>query len=425
MANSSAQITARCANDHHDIRRIAIELMPSESQIPIASQVTSRRFAARLALFYGATFGLIGTHLPFFPVWLKAVGIDAGWIGVIIAIPSVTRFTVLPLVTGTAERRQSLRGAMILTAFLTALGFAVVGTQHAALAVFLVYAATASVWTPMVPLTDAYALRGVARYGLNYGPLRLWGSASFVVGALACGLMIDVVAAQNLIWVIASVAALGAATSLGLAPLELPRTASAALHHSGALLRQPGFLAIILAAALIQGSHAAYYTFASITWQLAGFGGLTIGGLWTLGVLAEIVVFALSPRFTIEPSLLVVIGALSAVLRWLITAQEPTVAVLAAVQLAHGLTYGLTQIGTMGLLVRNVPGHVMARGQGYYAACSGIVSGSASILSGAIYARHGQRVYYVMAAMALSGALVMWLARHRVAHQPHGTASGG
>ena len=44
----------------------------------------------------------------------------------------------------------------------------------------------------MVPLTDAYALRGVARYGLNYGPLRLWGSAAFVVGALACGLLVDV-----------------------------------------------------------------------------------------------------------------------------------------------------------------------------------------------------------------------------------------
>jgi PPP family 3-phenylpropionic acid transporter len=425
MANSSAQIIARWVNDHHDIRRIAIELMPSESQIPIASQAASRRFAARLALFYGASFGLIGTHLPFFPVWLKAVGIDAGWIGVITAIPSVTRFTVLPLVTGAAERRQSLRGAIILTAFLTAVGFSVVGTRHAALAVFLVYAATACVWTPMIPLTDAYALRGVARYGLNYGPLRLWGSAAFVVGALACGLMVDVIAAQSLIWVIASVAAHGAAVSLRLAPLELSRSAPAPLHHSDALLRQSGFLAIIFASALIQGSHAAYYTFASITWQLAGLGGLTIAGLWALGVLAEIVVFALSPRFTVEPALLVVIGALSAVLRWLITAQEPTVAVLAVVQLAHGLTYGLTQIGTMGLLVRNVPGHVMARGQGYFAACSGIVSGGASILSGAVYARHGQGVYYVMAAMALSGALVMWLARHRLAHQPHCAASGG
>ena len=48
--------------------------------------------------------------------------------------------------------------------------------------VFLAYAVTACVWTPMVPLTDAYALRGVTRYGLNYGPLRLWGSAAFVVG---------------------------------------------------------------------------------------------------------------------------------------------------------------------------------------------------------------------------------------------------
>ena len=61
-------------------------------------------------------------------------------------------------------------------------------------------------------------------------------------------------------------------------------------------------------------------------------------------------------------------------------------AVLSVVQLAHGLTYGLTQVGTMGLLVRHVPVHVMARGQGYYAACSGIVTSSASILSGVVYA---------------------------------------
>jgi PPP family 3-phenylpropionic acid transporter len=399
--------------------------MPSESQIPIASQGTSKRFATRLALFYGTVFGLMGTHLPFFPVWLKAVGIDASWIGIITAVPAVTRFTILPFVTGVAERRGSLRGAMIVAAFATALGFSAVGTQHQAFVVFLAYAATACLWTPMVPLTDAYALRGVARYGLNYGPLRLWGSAAFVVGALACGLLVDVIAARQLIWVIAATAGLGAIVSLGLARLDNPKTAPATPHGASALLRDPGFLALILAASLIQGSHAAYYTFASITWQGSGLDGLTIAGLWVLGVLAEIVVFALSPRFTLPPTVLMVIGALSAVVRWLITAQEPSVAVLAVVQLAHGLTFGLTQVGTMGLLVRHVPGHVMARGQGYYAACSGIVTSSASILSGAIYARHGQGVYYVMAAMALSGAVLIWLARHRLADHPQSAASGG
>ncbi len=399
--------------------------MPPESQIPIASQGVPRRFAARLALFYGTMFGVMGTHLPFFTVWLKAVGVDAFWIGIITAVPPVTRFTVLPFVTGLAERRQALRGAIVITAFATALGFVLLGSQHQPVLIFLAYALTCCLWTPMVPLTDAYALRGVARYGLNYGPLRLWGSAAFVVGALAGGLAVDVIAAPHLIWVIAAIAGLGAVISLGLQPVDSPKTVPTTLHGGSGLLREPGFLAIIVAAALIQGSHAAYYTFASITWQVAGLGGLTIAGLWSLGVLAEIVVFALSPRFTLSPAVLVVIAALSAVARWSITALEPPVAVLAIVQLAHGLSFGLTQVGTMMLLVRHVPVHVTARAQGYLAACSGIIASSASILSGAIYARYGQGVYYLMAAMALSGAVVMWLARHRLAHQPHSAASGG
>jgi MFS transporter, PPP family, 3-phenylpropionic acid transporter len=411
--------------------------MPTESTIPIASRNEPGRFAAWLALFYGTLFGLGGTYLPFFPVWLKAVGIDASWIGIITAVPAVTRFTVLPVVTALSERRQSLRGAMIVTAFATALGFSVVGTQHQPLLVLLAFAVTACVWTPMVPLTDGYALRGVARYSLDYGPLRLWGSAAFIAGALACGLLVDWIAARHLIWVIAGVAGLGAVASLGLRPLDRPKPAPAAVAGAGTLprqpgsprepgsLREPGFLAIILASALIQGSHAAYYSFSSITWQASGFGGLTIAGLWALGVLAEIVVFALSPRFAWPPAKLVLIGALAAVARWLITAQEPSAAVLAMVQLAHGLTFGLTQLGTMGLLVRHVPGHVMVRGQGYLAACGGIVTSCASILSGAVYARYGQGVYYVMAAMALSGAIVIWLARHRLADHPQSVASGG
>jgi PPP family 3-phenylpropionic acid transporter len=399
--------------------------MQAESQIPSASPQAAKQFATWLALFYGALFGLIGTQLPFFPVWLKAVGVDASWIGIITAVPSVTRFTVLPFVAGLVERRHSLRGAMVVTAFATAFGFAAVGTQHQPALVFLAYAVTCCVWTPMVPLTDAYALKGVARYGLNYGPLRLWGSAAFVVGALACGLLVDVIAARHLIWIIAAMAVLGALASLGLRPLDPPKLMSAVPSGATALLRDKGFVALIVAAGLIQSSHVAYYIFASIVWQGAGLSGLTIAGLWALGVLAEIVVFALSPRFKLQPSVLVVIGALSAVARWLITAEAPSVAVLTAVQLMHGLSFGVTQVGTMGLMVRHVPVHAMGRGQGYLAACNGLIAASASILSGVIYARYGQGVYYVMAAMAFSGAVLMWLARSRFVRHPQSAASGG
>ena len=371
----------------------------------------ARKFAQRLAMFYGTVFGSSGFYLPFFPVWLKSIGIDPAWIGVILAVPSTTRFTTLPFITAFAERRHALRQTMIVCAFLTMIGFALVGTLREPLAILVMFALTAIVWTPLTALTDGYALKGVVRFGFNYGPLRLWGSAAFVVGALACGLVVNWLDGTQLIWVIVGAMVMSAVVSLGLQPLGATVGDGKVLSKASALLRDPGFLAIALATALIQGSHAGYYTFASITWQAAGYDGLTIAGLWTLGVLAEIVLFALSPRITWAPATLVILGGLGALLRWTLTAQTLPLPVLVVVQLLHGATYGLTQLGTMGLFLHHVPQHVMARAQGYVTACTGLVMSSMAVLSGAIYARYGEGVYYVMAALGAGGACVIWLGR--------------
>ena len=37
--------------------------------------------------------------------------------------------------------------------------------------------------TPVFLLVDAYALRGLGRHGRAYGPVRLWGSAAFIVSS--------------------------------------------------------------------------------------------------------------------------------------------------------------------------------------------------------------------------------------------------
>lgn len=398
--------------------------MTPESQIPIAATV-KRRFAVSLALFYSAVFAVSGTHLPFFPVWLKAIGVDAAWIGIINALPSLTRFTTLPQVTAFAERRHAIRAGIMISVLATAIGLAVLGLQQQPLALFLIYALTCVMWTPTTPLTDAYALRGVARYGLDYGPLRLWGSAAFAAGSLACGYLVDSIAARDLIWIIVACAVVAVLASLLLEPFDDARRKTTETPADKGLLRDGGFWAVIASAALIQGSHAAYYIFSAINWQLQGLSGLTIAGLWTLGVIAEIVVFALSPRFALNPSSLMAIGGVSAVLRWIVTAQEPPLALLAIAQLGHGLTFGMTVVGTMNLLVQRVPSHQIARGQGYLAACSGLLGAVTSIASGAIYAGIGDNLYYIMAAMAAAGAIVIWSARHRLEAQPQSEASGG
>ena len=77
----------------------------------------------------------------------------------------------------------------------------------------------------------------------------------------------------------------GGAAAAG-APRPSPKT----------LLRNPVFLAVALASALIQSSHALYYGFSTLQWRAAGYDGALIGVLWGLGVAAEVALFAFSAR---------------------------------------------------------------------------------------------------------------------------------
>jgi MFS transporter, PPP family, 3-phenylpropionic acid transporter len=269
-------------------------------------------------------------------------------------------------------------------------------------------------WTAIVPLTDAYALRGVAWYRQNYGPIRLWGSVGYIAAVLAAGLVGSLVGAINLIWIIAAIAGLAALSSFALTPSGPAAAGALEIAKPTALLRTPAFLAVMVGTALIQGSHSAYYTFSSISWQAFGMSSTTISVLWALCVVAEIVLFAASPRFDLSPTALLGLGGVAAVLRWLIMTQEPPLAVLGFAQLLHALSFGATHLGIMGLLARLVPGRIMPNAQGYVATATGIVMASTGIVCGFAFSSLGQSLYYGMTAMALAGTIVVFAARHAI-----------
>ncbi len=383
-----------------------------------AIAIARRRFAVRLSVFYAATFAIGGAYMPFFPLWLKARGLDSAWIGIVIAMPTVARLTAVPAVTRFAERRHAIVPAILITSMLATAGFALLATMSGVLAIAVMLLVTACAWTPTVPLTEAYALRGVAAHEVSYGPIRLWGSVAYIAGVLAAGFVAAAVAPVHLIWVIVAITALSVVSALTLEPMPAVALPGGARAASPGVVRQPGFVAILVAAALIQGSHAAYYSFSSIAWQAEGFDSTTISVLWSLCVVAEIVLFAWSPRLRLASSTLIIIGGAGAAVRWAVTGLEPSLAVLVIVQLLHALSFGATHLGTMGLLAHRVPGHSLATAQGTLTASIGIVSATATILCGRLYNDYGQSLYFGMAAMAASGALVMLAMRRKVEKRP-------
>ena len=122
-------------------------------------------FATRLAAFYAAIFVLTGVQLPFFPVWLKAKGLDAGMIGIVLAMPMVVRVLAIPFAAREADRRDALRAAIMALSVASVAGFVLLGLSAGVVAIFVANIAVSLCFTPIMPLAEAYALKGLAARG--------------------------------------------------------------------------------------------------------------------------------------------------------------------------------------------------------------------------------------------------------------------
>jgi PPP family 3-phenylpropionic acid transporter len=374
-----------------------------------APQFSTDGFALKLGLFYAAYFFFGGVQLPFFPLWLEASGLDARTIGIIIAVPTLVRIVATPIITHAADRHRALKATLAIGAVVGLIGMTVVGLVDGPIAILAAFTLAMMALSPMLSLSDAYALSGLGARDRSYGPVRLWGSVAFIAGNVGAGFILEVIAPGHLIWLIVFSLMLVVAAASALEPLDRGVAPAEARPRQSprVLLGNPAFLAVVLASSMIQSSHALYYGFSALDWRASGLDGTVIGLLWGLGVAAEIVLFALSARLpkSLRPTTLIAIGGLGALVRWAAMAFDPPAAMLPALQILHAASFGAAHLGMMGFLARAVPKELGATAQGFAATWSGIVSASATFVSGFVYAASGSLAYLVMAAMALIGLI--------------------
>jgi PPP family 3-phenylpropionic acid transporter len=378
-------------------------------------------FAPRLAALYAAIFVMGGIQLPFFPVWLKAKGLDPGMIGLVLATPMIVRIVAIPVAARAADARDALRGTILVASCLGAAGYALLGFAQGASAILIMYALTTLALTPVMPLAETYALKGLGARGRPYGPVRLWGSAAFILGTFIAGFATDTIPARYLIWLIVAGAVLSAMAAFTLEAMSAgaPSSAKPAMPRRH-LLRDPVFIAVVAASSLIQASHAVYYGFSALQWRGAGLDGTAIAALWALGVLAEIVLFAVSGRLPfLQPIALLMIGAVGGALRWTVMALNPPDAALPFLQLLHAASFGATHLGALGFVARHAPHGQSATAQGYLSIAQGAAMAAATGLSGWLYGAFGARAYAAMALAAVAGGVAGY-----VAHRAHRVAVG-
>ena len=304
-----------------------------------------------LALGYFTYFFSYGIFLPFWSVWLKGIGLTPETIGLLLGAGLVARFLGSLLIAPRVSDPSRLISALRVLALLTLL-FAVAFWAGAHVAwLMLVMIGFNLFFSPLVPLTDALANTWQKQFPLDYGKVRLWGSVAFVIGSALTGKLVTMFDYR----VILALLTLGVASMLLgflIRPTIQPQGASRQQESTGwsawlALVRQNWrFLACVC---LLQGAHAAYYGFSAIYWQAAGYSASAVGYLWSLGVVAEVIIFALSNKLFRRCSArdMLLISAICGVVRWGIMGATTALPWLIVVQILHCGTFTVCHLAAM------------------------------------------------------------------------------
>jgi PPP family 3-phenylpropionic acid transporter len=382
--------------------------------------VKPRHFELRMSLIFATLFVSLGTHLPYFPLWLQAQGFHAEQIAIILAAPMFLRVVTTPLLTALADRakdRADVYVALVAATMLLSAGYFLKPTYAMVLAVSL---ALTVVWTPHSPLADSLALSGVRRFGSNYASMRIWGSAAFLFANLGGGVVLAGTSA-GAVPVMISIGLVGTVLAALLAPrLGRPRRASplsaADLQDSAPKLLSRYFVLFVAGAGVITASHGFLYGFVSIYWKSIGVSETLVGLLWAWAVVAEVAMFLIFTRVFGKvpvPALLVAAG-LAAIIRWiaypLVWPLGLGVGGFFAVQTLHAVSTGFILLGVQKFIAETVVEERTGAAQGIAFFANGFSMAAVTLLSGPLYAAFGAGGFFAMAGFALAGIGLVALA---------------
>jgi PPP family 3-phenylpropionic acid transporter len=392
-----------------------------------APQGARRSLAWRLGFLYAVLFLIIGCYLPYLPVWLEWRGFTADQIAILLATPLFGRVLIAPSISFVADRLGDRRFVLILTAWGALIAYGALWVAGGFWPMLLAMVLVALASTTLMPLTETIAISGVRRARLDYGQVRLWGSLSFIAASLGVGVVIQQLGAGVVLpFLMAAAVLMIVGTYFIPRDLAAPhRTGSATdvtppqrlrLADAVALVRSPLFLLFLVAVSLIHGSHAMLYAFGSLHWRAQGFTGGTIGMLWSIGVVAEVLLFAVSGRIIgrIGSARLLVLAGFMTALRWSFMTFDPPLWATVILQTLHAMSFGAAHLAAIHFLTHAMPEDRSATAQGLFSAVvAGLVMGTATLVCGPLYGSLGGESYAVMAVVAAIGTVAAMLLRRR------------
>lgn len=364
----------------------------------------------RLSSFYLFYFALLGSTAPFLALYFHHLGFSSARIGELVAIPMLMR-CIAPNLWGWLGDRSGQRLLIVrLGALFTLLSFSLIFFAKSYAWLALVMALHAFFWHAVLPQFEVITLAHLQGQTSRYSQIRLWGSIGFILTVVGLGRLFDSLSLdvypQALVVIMAGIVLASFWVPNAQPPGQNERSQGGFLKQ----LTRPGVAAFYVCVALMQLSHGPYYTFLTLHLEQLGFSRGTIGMLWALGVVAEVLMFLGMSWILARVSLRRVLMAsfILAALRWLLLGNYAEhLAVLLFAQVLHAATFGSFHAAAIAFVQRSFAARQQGQGQALYAALAGTGGALGALYSGYSWNLLGATTTFSIASIAALAAAVI------------------
>ncbi|MBT6817832.1 MAG: MFS transporter [Nitrosomonadales bacterium] len=372
-------------------------------------------FYTRLSSFYFCYYFFVGLFVPYWGIYLKSLSFNALQIGALLSLFQISRIFAPNLLGWIADRSGEYIKWIKISSFFGFIIFTGIFWSNTFISIFFIMMAMSIFTSSTLPLAESLTLTHLKanKADSKYSHIRLWGSIGFIVAAILLGIMIDSLGERSLIY-----ALLITQLTIFFLAFILPDKKVTFIKNNKRpiwpILRRREVIVLLLSCALMVSSHGLLYNFYSIFLEQQGYSGTTIGLLWSVGVVFEILIFLLMPKilsnFTLKAVLLISLGF--AVIRFfLIGAYVDSIIILVIAQIMHAATFGSFHVASIQLIAHFFYNEHQARGQSLYNSITYGIGGAIGGLGGGYMIQYSgmANTFMLSAILPFIGFLVLIL----------------
>jgi len=367
----------------------------------------------RLSGFYFWYYSIVGTFLPYWSLYLQDEGFNYKEIGLLSSIAILTRIFA-PFIWGfiadkTGKRMLWVRVATWMEATIWFLIFIIPNNMQSIAFLMLIFSFFQNAILAQFEGVTLFWLGN--QHTALYGKIRKWGSIGFIIGVFSIGAILEVIAIQYLPMMLLCIAFTAFIWSFSIKEPSAAPGAQKILEPLLPILKRPVVFSFFIIEFIMLFAQAPFYSFYSNYLKLAGYSTTQIGFLWSVGVIAEIIMFNYANFFLNRFSWrsLVALCLIMTSIRFILAGLFSEIFIIQFIsQTFHAFSFGLFHIIAMRVILQNFAAKQQGRGQALYSTMWGLGVASGSILAGQYWEKlSGEYIFILAGLSALLGLLLI------------------